>query len=124
MNSICTHYFFISGFEKCSAAKRLEALQKKLVLGRDRDCKELNVQKDNSPVKTHYGPESGARGMLQHSQTVVSIHAKSALMKCLNKHSNLKETRVVPLEKFLIDGSVISLDVARDRQCSDAAQVR
>jgi len=76
MNLICTHYFFISGFEKCSAAKRLEALRKKLVLDHDRDCKELNVQKGNSPVKTHYGPESYARSMLQHSQMVVSISCK------------------------------------------------
>jgi hypothetical protein len=76
MNLICTHYFFISGFGKCNAAKRLEALRKKLALNRDRDCKGLNVQKGNSPVKTHYGPESCTRGMLQHSQTVVSISCK------------------------------------------------
>ena len=76
MNLIWTHYFFISGFEKCSAAKRLETLRKKLVLDRDRGCKELNVQKGNSPVKTHYGPESCARGMLQHSQMVASISRK------------------------------------------------
>jgi hypothetical protein len=85
MNLICTHYLFISGFEKCSAAKRLEALRKKLVLDRDRDCKELNVQKGNSPVKTHYGPETCSRGMLQHSQTVVSISYKICTNEVLEK---------------------------------------
>jgi hypothetical protein len=67
MNLIYTHYFFISGFEKCNAAERLEALKKKLVLDRDRDCKELSIQKGNLPVKTQYVPESCARGILQHS---------------------------------------------------------
>jgi hypothetical protein len=86
MNLICTHYFFISGFEKCNAAKRLEALKKKLVLDRDRDCKELNIQKGNSPVKTLYGPESCARGMLQHSQTVVSISCKICTNEVFEKN--------------------------------------
>jgi hypothetical protein len=45
-------------------------------------------------------------------------------MKCLEKHNNLKVTRVVPFERSLIDGSVISLGVTRERQCSDAAQIR
>lgn len=86
MNLIYTHYFFISGSEKCNAAKRLEALQKKLVLGRDRDIKKLSVLKGNSPVKTQNVPQSCARGMLQHSQTVVSISFKFVLMKCLKKN--------------------------------------
>jgi len=76
MNLICTHYFFISDSEKCNAAKRLESLRKKLTLDCDRDCKEPSVQKGNSPVKTYYGPESCARGLLQHSQTVVSSSCK------------------------------------------------
>jgi hypothetical protein len=76
MNLICTHYFFISGFEKGNAAKRLEALKKKLVLDCDRDRKELSVRKGNSLVKTQCGPESCARGILQYSQIVVSISCK------------------------------------------------
>jgi hypothetical protein len=76
MNLIYTYYFFISGFEKCNAAKRLEAFKKKMVLDRDRDSKKLSVQKGSSPVKTQYVPELCARGMLQHSQTVVSVAFK------------------------------------------------
>jgi len=52
------------------------------------------------------------------------FHAKFILMKCLKKHSNLKVTKIVPFKRSLINGSVISLGITRDRQCSDAAQIR
>jgi hypothetical protein len=47
-----------------------------MVLDRNRDSKKFSVQKRNSPVKTQYVPESCAKGMLQHSQTVVSVAFK------------------------------------------------
>jgi hypothetical protein len=63
--------YFLPGFGKCKASKRLETPQKKLLPEHNLGHKQINRQQDSLPLKHQNVPEASGGGMSLCSASVV-----------------------------------------------------